>query len=86
MFYGGESASFSSFDIDGTFLNLQLRPGAQVGWGRIILYCQDVDEVYDHLKEERYSPPEPVDAPWGERYFHVEDPDGHEISFAQPLR
>jgi len=27
----------------------------------------------------------PKDAPWGERFFHVTDPDGHEISFAEPL-
>jgi uncharacterized glyoxalase superfamily protein PhnB len=29
---------------------------------------------------------EPADAPWGERYFHIVDPDGHELSFAKPLR
>ena len=27
----------------------------------------------------------PRDAAWGERYFHVRDPDGHELSFARPL-
>ena len=27
----------------------------------------------------------PEDAEWGERYFHLTDPDGHEISFAKPL-
>jgi hypothetical protein len=27
----------------------------------------------------------PADAPWGERYFHIHDPDGHELSFARPL-
>jgi catechol-2,3-dioxygenase len=26
------------------------------------------------------------DAEWGERYFHLTDPDGHELSFARPLR
>ena len=25
------------------------------------------------------------DAPWGERFLHVADPDGHELSFAEPL-
>jgi hypothetical protein len=25
------------------------------------------------------------DADWGERFFHFADPDGHELSFAQPL-
>jgi uncharacterized glyoxalase superfamily protein PhnB len=28
----------------------------------------------------------PRDAEWGERYFHLTDPDGHELSFARPLR
>ena len=28
----------------------------------------------------------PRDAEWGERFFHVTDPDGHELSFAKPLR
>ena len=28
----------------------------------------------------------PRDAEWGERFFHVTDPDGHELSFAWPLR
>jgi hypothetical protein len=23
---------------------------------------------------------------WGERYFHMPDPDGHELSFAGPLK
>ena len=27
----------------------------------------------------------PADAPWGERFFHLTDPDGHELSFARPL-
>ena len=27
----------------------------------------------------------PADAPWGERYFHLRDPDGHELSFARLL-
>jgi uncharacterized glyoxalase superfamily protein PhnB len=28
---------------------------------------------------------EPRDAAWGERYFHLRDPDGHELSFPRPL-
>jgi uncharacterized glyoxalase superfamily protein PhnB len=27
----------------------------------------------------------PRDAAWGERFFHLTDPDGHELSFAWPL-
>jgi uncharacterized glyoxalase superfamily protein PhnB len=25
------------------------------------------------------------DESWGERYFHIVDPDGHELSFARPI-
>jgi uncharacterized glyoxalase superfamily protein PhnB len=28
----------------------------------------------------------PQDAAWGERFFHLTDPDGHELSFARLLR
>jgi uncharacterized glyoxalase superfamily protein PhnB len=28
----------------------------------------------------------PRNASWGERYFHMRDPDGHELSFARPLK
>jgi hypothetical protein len=28
----------------------------------------------------------PGDAKGGERFFHLTDPDGHELSFAWPLR
>ncbi|HWC29302.1 MAG TPA: VOC family protein, partial [Dehalococcoidia bacterium] len=28
---------------------------------------------------------EPRDAEWHERYFHILDPDGHELSFARPI-
>ena len=32
-------------------------------------------------------PPEgsPTDAEWGEHYFHITDPDGHELSIAKRL-
>ncbi len=26
----------------------------------------------------------PREAEWGEHYFHIADPDGHELSFAKP--
>jgi len=47
---------------------------------------QDVDAFWSFLKSKGFSPPAPQNAAWGERYFHVEDPDGNELSFAQPLR
>jgi hypothetical protein len=38
------------------------------------------------LKESGFDPARPQDGAWGERYFHMPDPDGHELSFARPLR
>ena len=88
MLYGGEEASFSSFrtgGADSAILNLEL--GRSVSdWGRIIFYVSDVDEVWAYLTEKGFNPERPRDAPWGERYFHMLDPDGHELSFAKPLR
>ena len=28
---------------------------------------------------------EPSDAAWGERYFHIREPDGYQLSFATPI-
>jgi len=85
--YGGEEASFTSFAVGDDSLNLQLRADARVApWGRVILYVSDVNALYDRAIALGLSPSTPPrDAPWGERYFHLSDPDGHEISFAKPL-
>ena len=87
LLYGGETASFSSFRLGAGFLNLILEPKAQVNWwGRLILHVDQVDVLYQRLVESGWTIAQaPEDAAWGERYFHVQDPDGHEISFASPL-
>lgn len=86
--YGGETADFTSFHVGEGYLNLGLRvdPGEILGWGRTIFYVADVDAMHARILEAGFVPEfEPRDAPWGERYFHVRDPDGHELSFARPL-
>jgi len=85
---GGPEASFSSFAIGDGFLNLMARPGRRStsGWGRLILYVSDVDVLYRKALEVGLAPEAPPrDAEWGERYFHLTDPDGHELGFAKPL-
>jgi catechol 2,3-dioxygenase-like lactoylglutathione lyase family enzyme len=88
--YGGGEAAFSSFHVGPTaFLNLQLdsswQPPARV-WGRTIVWVDDVDAVHDRAVRAGHRPStEPADATWGERYFHVLDPAGHELSVARPL-
>ena len=85
LVFGGEESSFSSFDIGGTYFNLELSHEVDTVWGRIVLHCEDVDDVHAYLISKGYDAPEPKNAPWGERFFHVRDPDGHELSIAQPL-
>lgn len=88
MLYGGESADFTSFRVGSSYLNLGYRsdPGSHAGWGRAIFYVTDVDAMHARAIESGFTPEfEPRDATWGERYFHLRDPDGHELSFARPL-
>ncbi len=56
-------------------------------WGRVTFYVADVDELYDRALAAGLQPTTaPRDAEWGERFFHLVDPDGHELSFARLLR
>lgn len=85
---GGPEAGFSSFAVGDGFLNLMAGPGERSasGWGRVIFYVSDVDELYRKALEAGLTPEAPPrDAEWDERYFHLTDPDGHELSFARPL-
>ena len=88
LIYGGEDGCFSSLraqDTEYPILNLEEgRPAT--GWGRMIFYVADVDAFWTYLKERGFNPARPQDASWGERYFHMSDPDGYELSFARPLR
>src|SRR4051794_36792898 len=84
--YGGPEAAFTSFGAGSSYVNLQLvdawAPPA-VGWGRAIVWVDDVDAACRRARA--LGGPvdgEPTDAPWGERYVHVLDPSGHELSFA----
>jgi catechol 2,3-dioxygenase-like lactoylglutathione lyase family enzyme len=59
--------------------------------GRIIFHTEDVDRLYLYLKHNKdisnaiSFENEPTDAPWGERYFHIREPDGYQLSFAKPI-
>jgi catechol 2,3-dioxygenase-like lactoylglutathione lyase family enzyme len=85
--YGGPSKAFTSFAFGGTFLNLIADPRGPAGWwGRVIVHVSDVDRMYGKALAAGLTPEcAPADALWGERYFHIVDPDGHEISFAKPI-
>ncbi|MGE5596109.1 MAG: VOC family protein [Hyphomicrobiales bacterium] len=88
--YGGPRAGFSSFSAGrASYLNIvRAAPETRWSWwGRVIFYVDDVDALYETARAAGLGPQfPPRDAEWGERYFHLNDPDGHELSFARPLR
>ena len=85
---GGEDSSFTSFRAGTSYLNLITQPTERrwFWWGRVIFYVTDVDALYDRALAAGYQPATVSrDTEWGERFCHLVDPDGHELSFAQPL-
>jgi catechol 2,3-dioxygenase-like lactoylglutathione lyase family enzyme len=85
--FGGPTASFTSFHAGSGYLNLTLIPERMRGrWGRAIFYVDDVDAQFALAVSAGLGPEFcPRDGSWGERYFHIIDPDGHELSFARPI-
>jgi catechol 2,3-dioxygenase-like lactoylglutathione lyase family enzyme len=89
ILHGDERSSFTSFRAGVNYLNLVAQPTERrwSWWGRVIFYVADVDALYERALAAGFQPTTaPRDAVWGERFFHVIDPDGHELSFARPLR
>ena len=87
MAYGGEASAFTSYRIGAGHLNLMRAEDQPIGWVRVIFYVDDVDAMYAHVLGRGFTPEmAPSDASWGERYFHLIDPDGHSLSFARLLR
>ena len=86
LVYGGERAEFSSLKAGAAFVNLAASPEYEHrGWGRTIFRVDDVDALHRALLAQGLPAVPPADAPWGERFFHIIDPDGHEVSFAEVL-
>ena len=89
LLYGGRAEPFTSFRVGAGYLNLQLDTAhspPRAVWGRVVLWVDDVDAMHRRALAAGFDPlTSPADAPWGERYFRIQDPDGHELSFARPL-
>jgi len=92
--YGGSEAQFTSFLIDDTvksYLNLKLNETHSTDFGRIIFYTDDVDGLFAYMQDDKIVSAlgkfesKPQDATWGERFFHMLDPDDYKLSFATPL-
>jgi catechol 2,3-dioxygenase-like lactoylglutathione lyase family enzyme len=85
VLHGDEQSSFTGFQAGASYLNLIAQPSERrwSWWGRVIFYVVDVDALYERALAAGYQPTTaPRDAEWGERFFHLIDPDGHELSFA----
>jgi catechol 2,3-dioxygenase-like lactoylglutathione lyase family enzyme len=86
LLYGGECAPFSSLRAGEAFVNLVSSRGYEHRWwGRAIFRVDQVDLHYRVLQAQGLLLESPRNAAWGERLFHVTDPDGHELSFAESL-
>jgi len=92
--YGGSDSQFTSFLIDDmakSYLNLKLYRTHSTGSGRIIFYVDDVDDLFTYMQNDETISglgkleSKPQDAVWGERFFHVLDPDRNKLSFATPI-
>jgi catechol 2,3-dioxygenase-like lactoylglutathione lyase family enzyme len=88
--YGGAKSTFTTLHSGASCINLVLRnsPSEEKNrggknWGRMIFFVNDVDTFYRQVVTMGLRPESaPADADWGERYFHLRDPDGHSLSFA----
>ena len=83
--FGGPEGALHSFHVN-LFPAEDSDLAPRRGWGRVILYAADVDGVYRRAVAAGLAPEHaPRDADWGERYFQILDPSGHEIAVARPL-
>ena len=90
LIYGDDEAAFSSLRAGEAFVNLAAGsqctaepPNNRRWWGRAIFRVDDVDAHHRTLMAIGLEAAPPSDGAWGERYFHITDPDGHELSFAE---
>jgi hypothetical protein len=85
--FRADDESFATLWAGPTALNLTTESGDGAHfWGRAIFHVTDVDAFHEICIKAGHAPEfAPRDAPWMERYFHMRDPDGHELSFMTPL-
>ena len=100
LVYGGFRDIFTSFEIGENsfdYLNLQLFASVNdindsKNIVKIILYSENVDKLYSYFRNDKTISKlillenKPKIAMWGEKYFHIRDPDGHLLSFAMPIK
>lgn len=83
---GGEESYFTSLRSGEAYVNLSTDPNYERRWwGRVIFRVDDALVHFETLRSAALEAETPRDASWGERFFHITDPDGHELSFAELL-
>jgi catechol 2,3-dioxygenase-like lactoylglutathione lyase family enzyme len=83
-------SSAADFSSNNKF-NVREKTKGRENFGRIIFHTENVDRLYSYMKHDEYISKsivfenEPTNASWGERFFHIREPNGYQLSFAQPL-
>jgi uncharacterized glyoxalase superfamily protein PhnB len=86
LIYGSPQARFSTLQAGEAFVNLTLAPNFKpTWWGRTIFRVDNVETLYRTALAQGFTPSPLQKSSWGKRYFHLTDPNGHELSFAQLL-
>jgi catechol 2,3-dioxygenase-like lactoylglutathione lyase family enzyme len=81
----------SAADFGNNKFNVREKTKGRENFGRIIFHTENVDRLYSYMKHDEYISKsivfenEPTNASWGERFFHIREPNGYQLSFAQPL-
>jgi catechol 2,3-dioxygenase-like lactoylglutathione lyase family enzyme len=102
LIYGGShDEPFTTYEIgenSNVYLNLEQYKLTNIqnryvkNDAKIILHTEDVDKLYSYFKKDQNISKlisfenAPIDASWGERYFHIWDPDGYLLSFAKIIK
>ena len=85
------SRSIADFNNNNNKSNLGGRMKGSQNFGRIIFHTDDADKLYSYMQHDEYISKsiifenKPTNAAWGERFFHIREPNGYQLSFAQPL-
>lgn len=86
-----DDLSSSAADFNNNKSNLGGKTKGSENFGRIIFHTDNVDKLYSYMQHDEYVSKsiifenKPTNAAWGERFFHIREPDGYQLSFAQPL-
>jgi hypothetical protein len=86
-----DDLSSSAADFNNNNSNLRRKTKGSENFGRIIFHTDNVDKLYSYMQHDEYVSKsiifenKPTNAAWGERFFHIREPNGYQLSFAQPL-